>query len=190
MKPVTTRRSTRLRAIFVVLITSVTMLAAACGDSSDTEPADAATATISPPTTIPIEPPVDGGTADAATATTTPPTTIPIEPPVDGGTADTTTTTTDTTDTTEAEADLVVEITIIGDIVSGVGQRVEVELGSIVEVTITADVDEQVHLHGYDEFLTLIAGEPAVMVFEARIPGVFEAELEGRGQRITEFEVS
>jgi len=166
MKSATTRRSTHPRAISVVLIIAITMLAAACGDSADTEP------------------------ADAATAPTSPPSTIRIEPPVDGGPADTTTSTTDTTDTTEVEADLVVEITIIGDIVSGVGQRVEVELGSIVEVTITADVDEQVHLHGYDEFLTLIAGEPAVMVFEARIPGVFEAELEGRGQSITEFEVS
>ncbi len=180
MKSATTRRSTHPRAISVVLITAVAMLAAACGDSADTEPADAATATISsPPTTIPIEPPGDGGTTDT-TATTSPPTTVPIEPPVDGG----------TTDTTEVEVDLVVEITITGDIISGVGQRVEVELGSIVEVTITADVDEEVHVHGYDEFLTLTAGEPAVMVFEANIPGVFEVELEGRGQRITELEVS
>ena len=90
----------------------------------------------------------------------------------------------------EPQADVTIEVTIVDNTISGVDQRVEVELGSIVELTITSDVDEEIHIHGYDEFVTLVAGEPAVLTFEASIPGVFEAELEGRGQRVTEFEVS
>ena len=88
------------------------------------------------------------------------------------------------------DADVVIEIEIVdGSVVGGV-EQVEVPIGSTVALVVTADVDEELHVHGYDVFAELTAGVPGTLVFEARIPGVFEAELEGRGQRIVDLEIS
>ena len=89
-----------------------------------------------------------------------------------------------------AGADVVIEIEIVdGSVVGGV-EQVEIPIGSTVALVVTADIDEELHVHGYDVFAELTAGVPGTLVFEARIPGVFEAELEGRGQRIVDLEIS
>ncbi len=89
-----------------------------------------------------------------------------------------------------AGADVVIEIEIVdGSVVGGV-EQVAIPIGSTVALVVTADIDEELHVHGYDVFAELTAGVPGTLVFEARIPGVFEAELEGRGQRIVDLEIS
>ncbi len=87
-------------------------------------------------------------------------------------------------------ADISFEVVYSNGTVEGGPQQVEVKLGSMVALTVTSDIDEEIHVHGYDEYLDISAGETTTLLFEARIPGVFEAELEGNGQRLIEFEVS
>ncbi len=60
-------------------------------------------------------------------------------------------------------------------------ERFEIELGQSVAVSVTSDVEEEVHIHGYDVSLPLSAGSPAEVTFIADIPGVFEVELEDSG---------
>ncbi len=68
--------------------------------------------------------------------------------------------------------------------------RVRVPLGEMVVLTVTADVADEVHLHGYDHFADVAPGQPAVLRFEASIPGVFEAELEGSRLELVLIEVA
>ncbi len=68
--------------------------------------------------------------------------------------------------------------------------RIEVELGQIVMVMVESDVDEEVHVHGYDEFLSVPAGESAMIQFAADVPGLFEIEFEDSGVLIADLQVS
>ena len=56
-------------------------------------------------------------------------------------------------------------------------------------LVITSDVTEHVHVHGFDLFADVAAGETATLVFEADVPGVFEIEFEDSFTFITELEV-
>ncbi|MCB0991015.1 MAG: hypothetical protein R2770_08930 [Acidimicrobiales bacterium] len=88
------------------------------------------------------------------------------------------------------QADVNVEVVVSDGQVEGGVQTVEVPIGSLVRLSVTADVDDQLHLHGYDVYATVAPTQPGVLLFDADIPGVFEVELEGRGQTVVEFEVS
>ncbi len=94
----------------------------------------------------------------------------------------------------EASADIVIPITLSGGEVTIGGAdastRVEVPLGSVVALQVTSDVADEVHLHGYDFFADVAPGEIGMLVFEASIPGLFEAELEGSGTLLAEIQVS
>lgn len=91
-------------------------------------------------------------------------------------------------DAVEPDIEIDVEIED-GSVVDGL-QTIEVDLGSVVRLSVDADVADQVHVHGYEVFATVSPGQPALLTFTADIPGVFEVELEGRGQTIVELEVS
>lgn len=95
---------------------------------------------------------------------------------------------TTTTSTGPVDQEIRVEVKG-GDVVGGV-QTVSVKLGSRVRLEVLADVNDDVHVHGYDRFVGISPPEPAVIVFEADIPGVFEVELEDAGITIVELEVS
>lgn len=73
--------------------------------------------------------------------------------------------------------------------VSGVSGRVEVALGSDVVLRVTSDVTDELHLHGYDEKIDLVAGAPGELRFRADIPGIFELELEQTGKQLTRLQV-
>ncbi|MDZ7673887.1 MAG: hypothetical protein U5K30_02290 [Acidimicrobiales bacterium] len=107
--------------------------------------------------------------------------------------AATTTITVEGDSTTETpvdeEAGQVIEITVSGGEVTG-GGRHEVALGERVTLRVTSDIDDHVHLHGYDVFQDVAAGEAAELTFEADIPGVFEVELEDSVIQLVELEVS
>ena len=51
------------------------------------------------------------------------------------------------------------------------------------------DEHDEVHVHGYDLYLDLEAGEPAELRFTADIPGVFEAELHHSGIVLAELQI-
>ncbi len=55
-------------------------------------------------------------------------------------------------------------------------QRVEVEQGQQVRLTITSDVDDTIHVHGFDVEGELQAGQPTTLEFVADQTGLFEVE--------------
>jgi hypothetical protein len=67
--------------------------------------------------------------------------------------------------------------------------RVTVNKGQLVSLVVHSDVADEVHLHGYDLHSDVAAGGTAGIDFAAKIPGVFEAELENRKLQILELTV-
>lgn len=137
----------------------------------------------------------DGGgvstTNDSATTTTG--TTAP------GTTAGTATTSTApaATSTSEAgDAALDIAITVAGDSIevtvegAPASGRVEVGVGAEVRLTVMADVDDEVHVHGYDVTADVSPASPATIEFVADIPGIFEVELESAHRLLVELQVS
>jgi cytoskeletal protein RodZ len=88
------------------------------------------------------------------------------------------TTTEETTTTTPANQPQRVNVVFRnGEVVGGV-VRADIEQGARVRLTVRADVEDEVHLHGYDLFTDVAPGQPGRITFTADQPGEFEAELE------------
>lgn len=119
------------------------------------------------------------GDDETSTATTT---TTAAETP------DPSTTTSAPTTTVAANATTVM-LTVTDGVVEG-GGRIAIPLGHTVTLVVTSDVDDEVHLHGYDLTADLTAGQPGELIFDATIPGVFEAELHDAGTPLAELEIS
>ena len=81
-----------------------------------------------------------------------------------------------------------IEIEVEDGEVKGPGE-VEVTQGERVRIVVQADVADEVHVHGYDIFGDVTPDEPAVIVFVADAPGVYEVELEGAGLLLLELSV-
>ncbi|MGY1619412.1 hypothetical protein ACI797_21945 [Geodermatophilus sp. SYSU D00691] len=82
----------------------------------------------------------------------------------------------------------VVEVAYRGGQVGG-GGRIPVELGTAVTLQVTSDVADHVHVHGYDLMADVAPDAPGTVTFEATVPGVFEVELEERGQELLSLQV-
>jgi hypothetical protein len=67
--------------------------------------------------------------------------------------------------------------------------RVKIRLGSAVRLVVSSDAGDEVHLHGYDQSVDVVAGQPAELSFRATIPGVFEVELEQSGLQLAQLQV-
>lgn len=87
------------------------------------------------------------------------------------------------------DADQVIEVEIAGDSVDN-GGRHEVSVGGTVALVITSDVDDQIHVHGYDLYADIGPSGPATVLVEATIPGVWEVELHDSGLFLLELAVS
>jgi hypothetical protein len=61
--------------------------------------------------------------------------------------------------------------------------------GEKVEFKVESDVDEEVHVHGYDIFEEVSAGGTARFAFDADIDGVYEVELERSGVQLAQLTV-
>jgi hypothetical protein len=83
-----------------------------------------------------------------------------------------------------------IELAYAGDEVTGGVARWAVPLGSTVELVVGSDVADEVHLHGYDRTSFVTAGASTTLRFVADLPGVVEVELEQRGERLAQLEVS
>jgi hypothetical protein len=103
--------------------------------------------------------------------------------PVDG-------TTTVTVEGEVAAADQVIEVTVADGSVTGGADRHRVGLGEVVAFTVSSDMTDEIHVHGYDLYGDVEAGDTATVEFTADIPGVFEIELEEAGLKLAELEVS
>jgi heme/copper-type cytochrome/quinol oxidase subunit 2 len=62
--------------------------------------------------------------------------------------------------------------------------------GDQIRFKVDSDVSEEIHVHGYDLMKDVEAGGSVTFDFPASIEGVFEAELEGRGEQIAELTVN
>jgi hypothetical protein len=83
----------------------------------------------------------------------------------------------------------VIEIRIAGGKPVGGIRRATVTKPQLVELVVKSDVADEVHLHGYDLHQDVAAGGTARIRFQAKIQGVFEAELENRKLQILELTV-
>lgn len=88
------------------------------------------------------------------------------------------------------EADVSIEIDFTGGDVTVDDDRISIDRDSTVSLQITSDVAEHVHLHGYDIFIDVAAGETVLVTFLADVPGVFEVEFEDSFTFVTELQVS
>lgn len=90
----------------------------------------------------------------------------------------------------EEAAPGVIELSIVGGDVQGGVRREKVEQGAQVTIRVTSDVADELHVHTYDLTAELVPGQSADLTFLAKIPGVHEVELEERGTKVLELEVS
>jgi hypothetical protein len=68
-------------------------------------------------------------------------------------------------------------------------RRVVVRQGQTVRFAVRSDIDEEIHLHGYDRAKPIKAGGRVVMTLKADLTGRFEVELENSGAPVGELEV-
>jgi hypothetical protein len=169
-----TRTTSRLLAAALAVL----LLGGACGGKDKDDDDGAAASTTTSTTTA-----SGTGTTGEGSSTTSP----------SGGS--TTTTAAGSGATTTAvprggESEGVIELTIVGGNVEGGVRREKVKQGSQVTLRVTSDVTDEIHVHGYDLKVDVTAGQSADLTFLAKIPGVFEVELERAGKKVLELEVS
>jgi hypothetical protein len=75
-----------------------------------------------------------------------------------------------------------------GTVVGGI-QRWQVAQGDDVRIVVRSDVDDEIHLHGYDIEKSVGPGRPAIFAFGATIPGRFELESHESGGQIAQLDV-
>lgn len=100
------------------------------------------------------------------------------------------TTTVQTTTTTPADQPQRVSVRFEnGEVVGGI-VRADIDEGSEVVLVVQADVEDEVHLHGYDLSAEVTPNQRARITFTADMVGEFEVELENLGVPIAELTVS
>lgn len=67
--------------------------------------------------------------------------------------------------------------------------RVKVSKGAQVRLLVTSDVDDEVHVHGYDIEKEVSAGQTATVEFTADQTGVFEVETHESNLLLLQLEV-
>ena len=92
-------------------------------------------------------------------------------------------------DDSSAEQVTRAKITVANGEVSG-PERIELEQGQQVVLTVESDVEDEVHVHGYDLLRTVAPGEPARFDFRAEMSGRFEVELHEQELPLTELVVT
>jgi len=76
-----------------------------------------------------------------------------------------------------------------GEPVDGV-LGIEVNEGENITFEVKSDVDEEIHVHGFDITQDVAAGGTAKLSFPANITGIFEVELEFSGVPVAELQVN
>jgi hypothetical protein len=119
------------------------------------------------------------------------PTTAPAAPTsTTGEPTEPTTGATATAGTTQpAPNQQVISVTITNGTVNPPPATVDVKLGSVVVIEVTSDVDDEIHVHGYDITQPITAGQPARIEVQASLPGQWEVETHSNGQQLTTLRV-
>ena len=105
---------------------------------------------------------------------------------------ETTTEETTSEETTTEPAEQAQRIVVVVENAEPVGgvKNYEIQQGQDVVLVVRADVEDEVHLHGYDLAADVAPGHPARISFTANDVGEFEFELEDRAVPIGELVVS
>jgi hypothetical protein len=61
--------------------------------------------------------------------------------------------------------------------------------GETIRFRVRSDVDEEIHVHGYDVTKAIPAGRTTNVTFPAEITGIFEIEFHGSGEHIAQLRV-
>lgn len=68
-------------------------------------------------------------------------------------------------------------------------RRVKIPLGSAVELQVTSDIDDEVHVHGFDVEQPLVAGVTTTIQLQADEKGLYEVETHETGLELLQLEV-
>jgi hypothetical protein len=74
-------------------------------------------------------------------------------------------------------------------LVAGEEKELEFTEGETVRFRARSDVQEEIHVHGYDLYVDLPPRKTVNVAFEATITGIFEIELHGTGELIAQLKV-
>jgi FtsP/CotA-like multicopper oxidase with cupredoxin domain len=91
---------------------------------------------------------------------------------------------------TTPKADVTITVTVAGGKVNPSGATIRAKAGQTVLITATTDVDDELHVHGYDKEVELEPGKPASVEFVANMKGTFEIETHKSGKLIAKLVVS
>ena len=89
----------------------------------------------------------------------------------------------------EVDAGSTLDVVVRGGEPAGGIQHLTVTKDDEVLIRVSSDVEDEVHVHGYDVVQDVAAAESVEIRFKADIVGRFEIELEQRGTPIAELEV-
>jgi hypothetical protein len=67
--------------------------------------------------------------------------------------------------------------------------KLRFEQGETVRFRVRSDVADHVHVHGYDLMKDVAPGKTVTFSFPAEITGIFEIELEDRGEEIAQLRI-
>ena len=87
-------------------------------------------------------------------------------------------------------AGTLIEVNVVGGSPVGGVERAPVSLNDKVTLRVRSDAADDVHVHGYDLEFEVGPGKPGELVFDAKIPGVFEVELHDADREILKLEVT
>lgn len=73
---------------------------------------------------------------------------------------------------------------------SGSVKTIKVDKGDTVYFRAKSSTADELHIHGYDKYVELPAGETVNYKFKADIDGVFEIELHGNGEKVAVLKVN
>ena len=83
----------------------------------------------------------------------------------------------------------VVSVRVEGGTPVGGIRRATVSHGQRVAIVVRSDVNDEIHVHGYNLSQNVAPGAPARIRFTADVPGRFEVELEDRGVQLIDLRV-
>ena len=58
-------------------------------------------------------------------------------------------------------------------------RKLSFDKGDEVRFRVRSDVADEIHVHGFDEYVDVVAGKSVMIAFEARFDGAFEVEMHG-----------
>jgi len=132
-----------------------------------------------------------GDGSSAATTALEPTTTTTTSTAAEPGTASSpaTTATSSITGSVTSTIPPVIDVELSNGEVTG-PEVFEVALGDRVDVWVVSDIDDEMHVHGYDIFVDLEAGVPFNLGFVADVPGIFAVEVHTGDTRLFDIEVA